>query len=392
MKKKISVLLASVMVIGALAACGGDPGKDTQKEENPGQAEDGASTGDEAAAGDETPDGGEAQATAEDVNWDEIEARELIVNSTKNETADAALIAYCDRITERTNGKITFSFFWGGSLAKANEAVDALQAGTCDMMQINVSNFENLFPLNSTVLAVPMMGMSMDTTEVYPELAAKHPELGAEFEAQNLHMFSYTMTAPYNLYINSDKDITVPDDLSGKKLICLQQNIMNFLSDKNCAPVQAGYADFFTSIQGGVADGIITHAGPVIQQGITDQINQELIFGEGSGMYMELVAYCMGNDVWNSLPEAVQQVFVEEAEEFHKQDQQVNNGMCTAQKEAAEAAGHRYWVMTEEEIEPWKEAMEPYIQNKIDEISALPGCENFQEIYEDALSMIEAAK
>lgn len=387
MKKKITILMASVMMAGALAACGGSEGKDAPKNGDEAATEGQNPAEDQTPAEDKAP--GEA---AGDVNWEEIEARELIVNSTKNETADAGLIAYCDRITERTNGKITFSFFWGGSLAKANEAVDALQAGTCDMMQINVSNFENLFPLNSTVLAVPMMGMSMDTTEIYPELAAKYPELNAEFEAQNLHLFSYTMTAPYNLYIKADKDITVPEDLSGKKLICLQENIMNFLSASNCAPVQAGYADFFTSIQGGVADGIITHAGPVIQQGITDQINQELIFGEGSGMYMELVAYCMSNDVWNSLPEAVQQIFVEEAEEFHKQDQQVNNGMCTAQKEAAEAAGHRYWVMTEEDMAPWKEAMEPYIQEKIDAVSKLSGCENFQKIYEDALEMIEAAK
>ena len=40
----------------------------------------------------------------------------------------------------------------------------------------------------------------------------------------------------------------------------------------------------------------------------------------------------------------------------------------------------------------WKDAMDPFIQDKLDEIGALPGCEKFREIYEDALSMIEAAK
>ncbi len=393
MKKKMALLLASVMVIGALAACGGDGGKDTPASgDNNGQTEDQAPAGDETPGGDETQDGDQAQAPAGDVNWDEIEPIELIVSSTKTEAADAALVAFADRITERTQGKVTFSFFWGGSLVKANEVVDALQVGTCDMAQVNFSNFENLFPMNCNVLAVPFMGMNTNTTEVYEQLLAKYPELQAELDNNGVHLCSYSMTAPYNLYINSDAEIKTPEDLSGKKVICLQMNVMEFLTSVNCAPVQAGFADFFTSIQGGVADGIITHGGPVNQQGITDEINQEIIFGENSGLYVETVAYCMSKDKWESLPAEVQQVFEEEGVGLHADDQAVMNNHNVKQKEAAEAAGHRYWEMTEEEMKPWKDAMEPFIQSKLDEIGALPGCEKFQEIYEDALSMIEAAK
>ena len=86
------------------------------------------------------------------------------------------------------------------------------------------------------------------------------------------------------------------------------------------------------------------------------------------------------------------QVFVEEAEQFHLDDQAVQNGHDAIQRKVAEDAGHDYYVLTEEEVKVWKDAMDPFIQDKLDEIGALPGCEKFREIYEDALSMIEAAK
>ncbi len=391
MKKKIALLLASVMVMGALAACGGE-GRDTPASNDKNQTEDQAPAGDEDPAGEEKPAEGQPQAPAGDVNWDDIEPIELIVSSTKTEAADAALVAFTDRITERTQGKVTFSFFWGGSLVKANEVVDALQVGTCDLAQVNYSNFENLFPMNCNVLAVPFMGMTTGTTEVYEQLLAAHPELQAELDNNGVHLCGYSMTAPYNLYMDSDAEIRKPEDLSGKKVICLQMNVMEFLTSVSCAPVQAAFSDFFTSIQGGVADGIITHGGVVNMQGITDEISQEIIFGENSGLYMETVAYCMGKDKWDSLPAEVQQVFVEEAEQFHLDDQAVQNGHDAIQRKAAEDAGHNYYVLTEEEVKVWKDAMDPFIQDKLDEIGALPGCEKFREIYEDALSMIEAAK
>lgn len=392
MKRKIAILLASVMVIGALTACGGDGGTNTPAAGDQTPAEDQAAPGDEEPAGDEAPADSQEGAASGDVNWDDIEPIELIVSSTKTEAADAALVAFTDRITERTQGKVTFSFFWGGSLVKANEVVDALQVGTCDMAQVNYSNFENLFPMNCNVLAVPFMGMTTETTEVYEQLLAAHPELQAELDNNGVHLCGYSMTAPYNLYINSSTEIKAPEDLSGKKVICLQMNVMEFLTSINCAPVQAAFSDFFTSIQGGVADGIITHGGPINQQGITDEINQEIIFGENSGLYVETVAYCMSKSKWESLPAEVQQVFEEEAAGLHADDQEVMNNHNAIQKKAAEDAGHRYWEMTEEELQPWKDAMAPFIQAKLDEIAALPGCESFMEIYEDALSMIEAAK
>lgn len=376
MKKKIAILLAALMLIPAIAACGNSSGKGQD-----------AAANNNASAPEEST--GEASS---DVNWDEIDPVELIVSSTKNENADAALVAFTERITERTQGKVTFSFYWGGSLVAAPEVVNGLQAGTCDMAQVNVSNFENLFPLNCNALAIPFMGMSAETTEIYPELAAKYPELSAEFEAQSLQLIGYSMSSPYNIFINSKSEIKTPADLSGSKLVCLQQTIMSFLSSNNCAPVQASFADFYTSIQGGVADGIVQNSGVINQQGITDLVNQELIFGENSGMYVELVTYCMNKDKWDSLPQAVQQVFEEESVQFHQDDQALQNGHANKQKEAAEAAGHRYWVMTEEEMQPWKDALAPFIQTKIDEISAMDGCENFKTIYEDALTMIAEKK
>lgn len=381
MKKKIAMLLTAMMLLPAVAACGNSSGG--AKDSNPDPAPDNAAV---------TDPEGSAAPVGSDVNWDEIEPIELLVSSPKTENADAALVAFAERVTDRTQGKVTFSFYWGGSLVAAPEAIDALQTGRCDMIQVNVTAFENLLPLNCNLLQLPFMGMSQETTDVYDELMEKYPELKSEFEDLGIHMYGYSISSPHNIFIKAKEDIKVPSDLSGKKLVCQQLNIMNFLSDLNCAPVQAAYADFYTSIQGGVADGIITNAGAVNVQGITDLVNQELIFGEDSGIFVELVTYCMSKDVWNSLPEAVQQVFVEEGKQFNLDDQAQQNAHAGVQRKAAEEAGHRYWVMTDEEIKPWKEALEPYIQAKVEEISSLEGCENFREMYEDALDMIAERK
>jgi len=331
-----------------------------------------------------------AEAPAE-IDIDSIEPITIIANSTRGEQIEGAYIAFLERLKEKSGGKIDYEFYGSGSLVSAPESVDGLLDGRCDIANLNIANFESLFPITSNVVSIPFMGMTTEGAEVFGEVMAKYPEvLEKEVAGNGLHLISYNMTPAVNLQINSDAPVITPEEIAGKKIIGMSAMMMKIIEALGAAPLQVAFADAYQSLQGGVADGIFQNGGAIVNTGLYEVANQSTIFQEHGGIYFDVSMHCCSQAFWDSLSPAAQELITQEAIAFHEEEQANRFAdMDKFDEVVGNSDKNTITILTAEQVDVWREAAQPVIDAKIEEICAMPGCENFKEMYEYALSIMK---
>ena len=255
---------------------------------------------------------------------------------------------------------------------------------------INVANFDSLFPMIANVVSIPFEGMTREGCEVFGEVMEKYPEIiEKEIEGNGLHLLSYNMTPAINLYLNSDTPVTSPADIAGKKIIGPSALMLKVIEACGAAPLQVAYPDLFQSMQGGVADGLFQNEGVIVSNGIYDVANQNVLFQEDGGIYFDIAIHCVSAEFWNSLSPAAQQIITEEAAVLHTEEQINRFSDMDRFKDVVGATDNMFTILTPEQIETWKEAAKDVIDEKIEEITSLEGCEIFREAYEYGLSIMK---
>jgi len=329
-------------------------------------------------------------APAGDIDIESIEPVTLIATSTRGEQLEGAYIAFLDRVKERSGGRIDYEFYGAGSLVAANETVDALLDGRCDMAMINIANFDSLFPMSANVVSLPFMGMTKEGCDVFGEVTGKYPQiLEKEIEGNGLHLISYNMTPAINLCVKSDVPPVSPSDISGKKIIGMSATMLKVIEACGGAPLQVAFPDCYSSLQGGVADGIFQNEGAIVSTGLHEVAPQVVIFQENGGLYFDVAFHCMSKDFWESLSPAAQQIITEEAAALHTEETALRFTDMDRFDGAVKDAGCTVTVLSEEETQAWKELAQPVIDAKVEEITSRDGCDIFKEAYEYAQSVMK---
>lgn len=380
MKRKLCLILALALIFVTLAACGEKPASTPTPTPTP------VSTPDAPPADTDEPPPVDSDPFAD------MEPVTIIMSTSKNERADAATVDFYNRVSERTGGKVKFDFYFSSSLVSSiRDVPEALAAGICDVTQMNMVNYTGIFPLNSAIIGVPFMGMSDETIGVYGELMELYPQLEEEYAAAGVKLLSYSITRPYNLHINTKKEYSSIADIAGIKIGGSTPNDMEILQSAGAVPVSVMFPEIYQSLEKGVINGVLNHSAAVFNTSWYEHANQHIIFGENSGMFVDVVAYVMRLDTWNSLPEAVQQVFLEEAEQFKGEDFQVMRSSEDKLIEYCENTdGHDYIILDEQEIQAWRDIAAPTIQKIIAEKNGVDP--QFEEMYNKALELIAKAK
>ena len=329
-------------------------------------------------------------APAGDIDIDSIEPITLIATSTRGEQIEGAYIAFLDRVKERSGGKIDYEFYGAGSLVAANETVDALLDGRCDMAMLNIANFDSLFPMTANVVSLPFMGMTKEGCDVFGEVMEKYPEiLEKEIAGNGLHLISYNMTPAINMCVKADAPCVAPADISGKKIIGMSATMLKVIEACGAAPLQVAFPDCYQSLQGGVVDGIFQNEGAIVSTGLHEVAPQVVVFQENGGLYFDVAMHCVSEEFWNKLSPAAQQIITEEAAALHTEETVLRFTDMDRFDGAVKEAGCTVTVLTDEQVQAWKELAQPVIDAKIDEITSRDGCGVFKEAYEYALSIMK---
>lgn len=120
------------------------------------------------------------------------------------------------RLTAMTQGAITVEGFWGGSLHKERDGIDALVNNLTDMCPVYSAWDATAFPAAQS-LSLPFIFPSAEVATAVSE-ALYHEYFKKDFEAKQILMGRLVATSEYNLF--SREPITCLADLTGKQIAC----------------------------------------------------------------------------------------------------------------------------------------------------------------------------
>lgn len=212
-------------------------------------------------------------------------------------------MAETDRLLAETgNYQIAWNEAFGGTLYKANATLSSVEQGVTDVGWV-FSLLEGAeLPLSQVSSYAPFATNSPPVQlAVMQELIDTVPELKAEWENHNLVVLGLTGTDSYDLY--AKKPITSLADLNGMK-ISAPGVLGTWLSGTGANPVDGALTTFYTDIQTGVSDGVLSLALGVFPAKIYEvapyitKVQMGTVF---SG------AIAVNKDSWDALPEEVQE-------------------------------------------------------------------------------------
>ncbi|MBS4959214.1 MAG: TRAP transporter substrate-binding protein DctP [Clostridiales bacterium] len=339
MKKSIKVtalVMAAAMVASFAAGCSSDSG-DASKPAP--------------AASTPKPSSSNASASAsasEDVDFEPVVWK---FSHTRTEDSRAAIAAqaFCDEVTEKTNGNITFEMYANGSLGDYETVQERTSMGDVD---IQMQDFGQSIDRSLVLPTVPYLFGGWEDVE---EMMDMETGIVANFLSERAELQNLKFLNSYPQYFGSvctTKEI--PDYQNPTASRNLKVRVPTSKPFQLCGdafgfqstPMPS--SEIFTSMQTGIIDGSIGGGTEYYWHQYADLVKYIL------PLKTHYVAYnmAMNLDDWNSLPAEYQQIILDAAETLH------NSGWEDAlteeeeyNKKFAEEKGVTVYPLTEEELQ-----------------------------------------
>lgn len=310
----------------------------------------------------------------------------LTVSSPKNDKAEAPFIEWLHELEELSGGRLQFDIYTSNALYQQSEVISAMAAGMCDLCDLSLSEEPSTFALNSNIISLPFMGMGYDNDWIYQTLYDEYEALRQEYANAGVVLIDYSYNPPFNLHFSTSTPISVPSDLKGLKVVTTSDILSSFIAEQGGAPVSQPITEWYNSLEKGVATGLVAHANNIYNFGIIELLEQDLIFGEGSGITTNLNAYLWAEESWNSLPEDLRQLVLDNVDKLHAENNNSQQAQVRQSDAACQENGNVITVLTEEEIALWRDAAGSVLSDKLNQLEADTGTD-VRAIYERALEL-----
>ncbi|MEX0407966.1 C4-dicarboxylate TRAP transporter substrate-binding protein [Aquibium sp. LZ166] len=224
-------------------------------------------------------------------------------------------MAETDRLlAEKGNYKIEWQEAFGGQLYKANATLTSVEEGVTDIGWVFSFLEAAKLPLSQVSSYAPFATANPPVQlEVMSELLETNEAFRNEWEQYNLKVLGLTGTDSYDVY--TKQPITGLKDLDGMKLSA-PGVLANWLRGTGANAVDGALTTFYTDIQTGVSDGVLSLALGVLPAKLYEVAPYVTRVNIGVA-YSGAVA--INRDTWDDLPEEVQNAMVA-AGKFYTQE------------------------------------------------------------------------
>jgi TRAP-type C4-dicarboxylate transport system substrate-binding protein len=158
-----------------------------------------------------------------------------------------------DEISKRTDGKVKFELFHGGTLGGPAEMVDLVGSGAVDIGNFPIGYFYSQFPVSGLADSLPII---FPTAEAAAQIQKKAynslDEVRAEFDAANLHPFLFRGLPQYRLLCT--KPIRTLADLKGVKVRTYGTFHPTVFTTFGAVPVNIELGEMYEGLQRGTVD------------------------------------------------------------------------------------------------------------------------------------------
>lgn len=261
-------------------------------------------------------------------------------------------------LAEEGNYEIAWNEAFGGTLYKANATLSSVEEGITDVGWVFSFLEAAKLPLSQASSYAPFSTANPPAQlDVMQDLFENNDAFRNEWEQYNLKVLGFTGTDSYDLY--TKEPIESFSDLDGMK-ISAPGVLGNWLRGTGANAVDGALTTFYTDIQTGVSDGVLSLALGVLPAKIYEvapyitRVDMGVAF---SG------AVAINQDTWDSLPEEVQNAMIEAGQyytESHGKDllERHEAAIDTMVETGAEQDPPvQVSPMSDEDIEAWTEAM-----------------------------------
>lgn len=295
MKKRLSLLLALIMIL-SLAACGGkeEPTPESDKEETKTETE---------------------TSTDGEVDHTQGEAMVWLLPQTQNEDNPACIAsdAFAEAMSEATGGRWTIEVYYGGSMGSENETLEMCRVNTIQIVPANLSSIEQYLP-DFGVFVLPYLFRSWEDFEDYLHNSPKCADLFDRLqEATNLKFISVTSNGTRCLSTTGIDPIKSPEELKGVKIRSMEAPVWkNVISCLGGSPIAVSFNELYVALQTGVVQGQDNPLALTYSQKFYEVLDD---FYKTDHCY-NTSSYFVNADAWNGLSDSDKDLFNELWQEY----------------------------------------------------------------------------
>ena len=299
--KLLSAVMAGAMVL-SMAGCGSSSN----------------STETTAASAETTAAAADSSAAESKEATSNTDATVIKLGTTVNEQDSFQVCAekFAELVKERTNGAYEIEIHPNGALGDERTMLESMQMGTLDMGIITSGPFVNF---SSAMGVLDMPFLFANNEEAYKILDGEiGKELLGTLEDADLKGLAYAERGFRNI-TNSKKPITNAADVAGLKLRVMENDVYTATFkalDVNAVPM--AWSDALTALQQGTIDGEENPINVIYSYKLWE--SQKYVTLDRHSYSTAIIT--MSNDLFKSLPEDVQKIFEESAQEAAEYERQ----------------------------------------------------------------------
>lgn len=218
---------------------------------------------------------------------------------------------WMDKVTERTNGVVTFQPFWGASLGSGPAHIELLQRGMVDVVMSCRIYTPGKTPLGPFLYAIPFGPTDMKMVgRAVRQMHDEFPALMKEVEAQNAILVANFVTMPYQMA--SKTPFKSLDEVKGKKIGLIGRYFGRWAQAAGLVPVVAPMHERYNLLQSGVTEmdfHPITHMNAFkVQELAKNLVEVDSMVGNPWDLMMNLQKF-------KSLPPDIQKIIIDTGRE-----------------------------------------------------------------------------
>lgn len=266
-----------------------------------------------------------------------------------------SIMWFGDEVEKRTDGLIKFEYTWMGSLSPPAGELESVRTGVAQVTFFPIMYYPtDLFLLNS-LQGVPFGPTDPEVQEAIGfRLLDEFPELAESTEQFGSKLIFFNVPVGFTT-VMSTTPFTKLEDLEGKKIAVSGIYYPKQVEAAGATPLSIMLPDRPMSLETGMIDGSALNPHLDFAFGFHDITKHELDWKTGFFIYDG--AWTIGLDVFNGLPEDIQEIILEVAREgisYHTQEMVSSLGWI--QGEMAKA-GVVHRELSDEDVVKWAKAM-----------------------------------
>ena len=260
---------------------------------------------------------------------------------------------WADEVARRSDGRISWEFFWMGALTKAGEELEAVEFGLVEVGSIAAPYYAGKLPLVNWTYAVPFgPGDPKMILDACQRMFEEVPELKAEIEQYNQKLLFPLVIDTYNL--TSKRPLVTFGDLDGVKIASIGAYHPKILSSAGALPIHMPIAERYTALQTGVIEAEFLPWDISYAYKYQDFNKNATWIDMGAAMPILIT---INTTFWNSLPEDLQTLMLEVGKEAVARNADLIRSRREEAKAGFEAAGVTFHEMPFDEKVKWSNAL-----------------------------------